>query len=157
MEKLTALCLRDQVRSALCRQEKCFVRFCTREEWLFVSDFTRRHPLEMARERLEGAFEMEEADALLWMRPRAELICPKAGPCQEGTLAARLCLHEKRPITARGMLLLMEALRLQGMKRDDRVLRALAAASLRLGEDSGFFEAGCLLAERDRKKGEENE
>ena len=71
--------------------------------------------------------------------------------------AARLMHRGDRPLTENGLRFAVETLRL--LWQDDAhvrcglpALRARAAACLRIHDDSGFFLAGALLAERCQKQ-----
>ena len=73
--------------------------------------------------------------------------------------AAYLMHRGDRPLTENGLRFAVETLRL--LWQDDAhvrcglpAARAVAAACLRVGEDSGFFLSGALLAERCQKKTE---
>lgn len=148
-----------------------FVRFLPDgEEALLVSDAPRRCPNPSALLCACGAagFGAEERDGLLLLTPTEETLrslnLPRAidvdwssADAPLAAFAARLMHRVDRPLTENGLRFAVETLRL--LWQDDAhvrcglpALRARAAACLRIHDDSGFFLAGALLAERCQKQ-----
>lgn len=89
--------------------------------------------------------------------PRAIDVDWSSADAPLAAFAARLMRRGDRPLTENGLRFAVETLRL--LWQDDAhvrcglpALRARAAACLRIHDDSGFFLAGALLAERCQKQ-----
>ena len=144
-----------------------FVRFLPAgEEALLVSDAPRRCanlPVLLDACRAAG-FAAQEQDGLLLLTPtEKKLHClnlPRTidvdwmrEDAPLAAFAARLMRRKDQPLTENGLRLAVETLRLlwqddAHVRRGLPMLRARAAACLRTHDDSGFFLAGALLAER---------
>ncbi len=150
-----------------------FVRFLPAgEDALLVSDAPRRceKPSALSEACEAAGFAAQERDGLLLLTPTEErlrrLNLPQmidvdwAGEdAPLAAFAARLMRREDRPLTENGLRLAVETLRLlwqddAHVRRELPTLRARVAACLRIHDDSGFFLAGALLAERFQKQRE---
>lgn len=173
MARVTAVSLRDRVRSALIAAGgRGFVRFpeCGA---LLVSDAVRRCESDADRKKLTDAlsragFDASEQDDLLMINPKDELLQAIA---YEGAfsvnwdgvlsdvqaLAMRWLGREKQPLTQEGRQLVIDALRFTWQDRMTdglEALRAHAAVMQRQGDTSGFLQAGIILADWcDRQEG----
>ena len=153
-----------------------FVRFLPDgEEALLVSDAPRRcqNPSALLCACGAAGFGAEEREGLLLLTPTEETLrslnLPRAidvgwssADAPLAAFAARLMRRGDRPLTENGLRFAVETLRL--LWQDDAhvrcglpALRAQAAACLRIHDDSGFFLAGALLAERYQKQTNEIE
>ena len=148
-----------------------FVRFLPAgEDALLVSDAPRRceRPSALLEACQAAGFDAQERDGLLLLTPTEErlrrLNLPQSidvdwasAAVPLAAFAARLMRREDRPLTENGLRLAVETLRLlwqddEHVRRGLPMLRARAAACLRERDDSGFFLAGALLAERFQKQ-----
>lgn len=159
--------LRDRARAAVfAAGGRGFVRFLPAgEEALLVSDAPRR--CGDASALLSGCeaagFAAHERDGLLLLTPTEAALRALELPARidvdwdapdapTAAFAAYLLRRADRPLTAGGLRLTVETLRL--LWQDEAhvraglpALRAQAAACLRAHDDSGFFRSGALLAE----------
>lgn len=164
MAAVTAL--RERARAAVFTAGgRGFVRFLPAGETaLLVSDAPRRCGDVAAL--LDGCraagFDARERDGLLLLTPTEAALRALDVPTRidvdwdapdapTAAFAAYLMRRADRPLTEDGLRLVVETLRL--LWQDEAhvraglpALRARAAACLRVGEDSGFFLSGALLA-----------
>ncbi len=167
MARVMALALRDRARAAMLGAgARGFVRFLPDGPALLVTDACRR--CEGGAQALEAAFEAagfrcQARGELIELTPKDALLtdvaAPQAVEIDWGSplhpaqaLARRWMRTPRRPLTAAGRQLVIDALRLTWLPQE-RLLAALdalcarAAVMLRSGDRSGMHEAGAILAQ----------